>query len=67
MAKELGIADFYSVSYNKENDDVFITFKVIDPKYKDFVMRWGARKDGRLIIRGEKLIVIERESEDASV
>lgn len=61
MAKEVEIASFSSVKYNQDTDDVYITFKVNDPKYRDFVMRWARRKEGRLIIRGEHLSVIEKE------
>lgn len=59
MASEREIASFSSVTYNKDNDEVYVTFKILDNNYKDFVMRWASRKDGRLIIRGDKLIVIE--------
>ena len=65
MAKEIEIAEFASVVYDKDSDNVFITFKVNDPNYKDFVMRWATRREGRLIIRGEKISVVEKD--DASI
>lgn len=61
MSKEVEIAQFSSVTYNPDLDEVFVTFKVKDEDYKDFVMRWATRVDGRLIIRGEKLSIIEPE------
>jgi hypothetical protein len=61
MAREVDIAKFSSVMYNEDTDEVFVTFKVHNSKYRDFVMRWAAREDGRLIIRGEHLSVIESE------
>lgn len=60
MAKEVEIASFSSVTYDKDSDNVFVTFKVCDSNYKDFVMRWATRQDGRLIIRGDKLTIIEK-------
>lgn len=67
MARQTEIAKFSSVKYNKETGDVFITFKVFDERYKDFVMRWAAREDGRLIIRGETLSVVEAEEDNDAV
>lgn len=67
MLKEIEIAEFSSVMYNSDADDVFVTFKVISPDYKDFVMRWASRKDGRLIIRGDKLLVVDNGELDADI
>jgi len=59
MATEVEIAKFMSVAYNRDTDDVFITFKVHNEKYKDFAMRWASREEGRLVFRGDTLSVIE--------
>lgn len=67
MAREVEIASFSSVTHNQETDEVFITFKVHDRKYRDFVMRWAAREQGRLILRGDTLSVIEQEEQNASI
>lgn len=67
MLQEIEIAEFSSVSYNSDTDDVYITFKVVANDYKDFVMQWASRKDGRLIMRGDKLLVIESGDLDANI
>lgn len=60
MAREIEIAQFSSVTYDRDSDSVYVTFKVNDSNYKDFVMRWATRQEGRLIIRGDKLSVQEK-------
>lgn len=63
MGKEAEIAKLSSVSYDKQTDDVYITFKVLDPNYKDYVLRWAKQEEGRLILRGESLIIIDRKGQ----
>lgn len=63
MSKETEIAKLTSVSYDKDTDDVFITFKVMDDKYKDYVLRWAKKEEGRLAIRGEVLSVVEKKGQ----
>lgn len=46
-----------SVSYNTDTDEVSVVFKVTDPKYKDFALRWARQQEGRLLIVGESLML----------
>ena len=46
-----------SVSYNSETDEVSVVFRVVDPKYKDFALRWARQQEGRLLIIGEQLLL----------
>lgn len=59
MAEEIDIAKLLSVSFDSKTDDVFITFKVFDEKYKDYVLRWAKQEEGRLKIRGDTLAIVE--------
>ena len=63
MPKEAEIAKLASVSYDNCSDQVFITFKVIDDQYKDYVLRWAKKEEGRLIIRGDTLSVVEKKGQ----
>ena len=69
MMKRAEIAELCSVKYDKENDEVYITFKVVDDKYKEMALRFAKRKDIELIIRGEKLDIkyLDDGDEDASI
>ena len=53
--KETKIADLYSVSYNQEEDRVFVTFEVTSDEYKELVFRLARRDDVNWIIRGDSL------------
>lgn len=52
-----------SVSYNSETDEVFVVFKVSDPKYKDFALRWARQQEGRLILVGDQLMLAGTETQ----
>jgi hypothetical protein len=54
---ETEVATLSSVTYDKETDEVWVTFKVIDPEYKTTVLQIGRRKDIKMKIRGEKLFL----------
>jgi hypothetical protein len=56
---EKQIAKLHSVRYNKATDDVYIMFRVVDPKYKDFALQVGRRDDIELTIVGENLYLSE--------
>jgi hypothetical protein len=56
MSKLEEIGRLMAVNYNSETDEVSVVFGVIDPAYKDFVMRWARQQEGRLVIRGEALL-----------
>lgn len=57
------VAKFCSVRY-VENDDgtdeVYVTFKVVDEKYKKLVLQLGRRDDIEMHISGEKLYLKEK-------
>lgn len=57
MAAEQEIAKLVAVHYDGDADDVFVKFKVIDDSYKDFVLRWARAEEGRLVIRGDELLL----------
>ena len=63
MSKETEIAKLSSVSYDDISDQVFITFKVLDENYKDYVLRWARKEEGRLVIRGDTLSVVEKKGQ----
>lgn len=46
-----------SVSYNSETDEVSVVFRITDPNYKDFALRWARQQEGRLLIVGESLML----------
>lgn len=45
-----------SVTYNSDTDEVSVVFKITNPDYKDFVLRWARQQEGRLVLSGEKLL-----------
>ena len=56
------VAQLCSVKYEKHSDkknddDVYITFRVIDEDYKKFVLQVARRDDIKLQICGEKIYV----------
>jgi len=51
------VASLCSVDYNKESDEVLVTFRVNDAKYKSMILQVARRKDINLIVRGERLFV----------
>lgn len=51
------VATLCSVKYNKEEDDVYVTFRVVDEEYKQMVLQVARRDDIELVIGGEKLYV----------
>jgi len=55
---ETEIANLCSVEHDRDTDEVLITFRVQDKKYKDMVLQVARRKDITLNIRGEKLFAI---------
>ena len=63
MSKEIEVATLQSVTYDTDTTDVDVKFKVLDPEYRDFVLRWANREDGRLVIRGESLFVSEKKGQ----
>ena len=58
---ETEVAALCSVQYDKETDEVFVTFKVKDDEYKSMVLQVARRKDIELIIRGERLFASQAE------
>jgi len=54
---ETEVASLCSVDYNKESDEVLVTFRVNDAKYKSMILQVARRKDINLIVRGERLFV----------
>jgi len=68
MKTEIQVAKLCSVQHNKETDDVFITFKVTSEDYKDLVFRLARNDDVEIVIRGDKLNIIDnRENKDATI
>jgi len=60
---EREVAQLCAVKYDKESDDVYVTFKVVDPNYKSFVLQVARRDDIELSISGEKLYIAEVKKE----
>lgn len=52
-----------SVTYNSDTDEVSVVFRVTDPKYKDFALRWARQQEGRLLILGEQLMLVGTDTE----
>lgn len=63
MAQDAEIGKLSSVSYDGETDEVFVTFKINDEEYKDFVLRWARQEEGRLLIRGTDLFLSQAEGQ----
>lgn len=60
---EIEVAKLCSVTHDKSNDDVFVTFKVISNEYKDLVFRLSRSDDIELIIRGDKLNLLLKQED----
>lgn len=58
---ETQVASLHSVHFDKEEDDILVTFRVLDKKYKDYVLRIAKRDDIKFTIRGEKLYIDSKE------
>lgn len=54
---ETEVASLCSVQYDKETDEVMVTFRVKDEDYKNMVLQVARRKDIDLVVRGERLFV----------
>ena len=54
---ETQVATLSSVTYDKDENEVFVTFKVIDSDYKKLVLRAAKRDDIAFSIRGETLVI----------
>lgn len=61
---ETEVASLCAVHYDKEADDVLVTFRVQDEEYKSMVLQVARRKDIELVVRGERLLVAPAEEED---
>lgn len=60
---ETEVASLCSVQYDKESDDVLVTFRVNDEEYKNMVLQVARRKDIELVVRGERLFAAPVEME----
>ena len=62
------VASLCSVRYNKDTDDVYVTFRVIDDEYKHLILQVARRDDIELVIGGEKLYVaLAKDESNATV
>ncbi len=55
------MAALSSVTYDQETDEVYVSFKVLDPDYKKTVLQIGKRKDIKMKIVGEKLFLAQND------
>lgn len=62
---EVEVAKLSSVTHDKRTDDVFVTFKVVSDEYKDLVFRLARNDEVEVVIRGDKLDIIDTKEEDA--
>jgi hypothetical protein len=51
------IAELHSVTHDRTEDEVYVSFKVITPEYKDLVFRLARRDDVEWIVRGDHVSV----------
>lgn len=58
---ETEVAALSSVTYDQETDEVYVSFKVLDPDYKKTVLQIGKRKDIKMKIVGEKLFLAQND------
>lgn len=56
---EVEVAKLCSVTHDKRTDDVFVTFKVTSEEYKDLVFRLARNDEVEVVIRGDKLDLID--------
>jgi len=57
MKKTTEIAELYSVTHDRDNDEVYVSFRVISNEYRDLVFRLARRDDVEWIIRGDRASV----------
>lgn len=63
MKTEREVAQLCAVKYDKNTDEVYVTFKVVDSNYKNFVLQVARREDIQLTIAGEKMYIVENSQE----
>lgn len=59
MKTEKQIAKLTSVAYDRDTDEVYVTFKVFDEEYKALAMQFSTRDDIEIVFRGDQLWVVE--------
>lgn len=57
------IGELCSVTHDKAQDEVFVSFRVISPEYKDLVFRLARRDDIEWIVRGDRVSVSYEEEQ----
>lgn len=60
--KDIGIGKLHSVSLDRTLEKVYVTFEVVDEDYEDYILRISRRDDIKLIIVGERLDAVKKES-----
>jgi hypothetical protein len=61
---EVEVAKLCSVTHDKRTDDVFVTFKVTSDEYKELVFRLARNDEVEVIIRGDKLDIIDHSGDE---
>lgn len=51
------IAELHSVTHDRKTDEVFVSFKVISPQYKNLVFRLAKKDSVEWIVRGDTISV----------
>lgn len=61
---ETEVASLCAVHYDKETEEVLVTFRVQSEEYKSMVLQVARRKDIDLVVRGERLLITPVEGEE---